>query len=248
MGLVFHQGSFYVSHRAQDRTGAVSRIAADGTVTQILSGIEDSRAEHQVNDLRVGADGRMYLASGPATNSGVMGIDLAPVVSLHPMLRTRPCKDIVLTGQNFQTPDFRTPDPSDTVQTGAFVPFGTSTTPGQVIPGTAKCGGAILAFNPANAEGTLQMHAWDAQGQMFAAVNGYDIRGSRPVNDSRDATYRVQAGASAEGWQCGLHRLPSGTGQRRGHSVRAQREARPGIHAGRTRTTPGATVRRSVWS
>lgn len=29
VGLVFHQGSFYVSHRAQDGTGAVSRIAAD---------------------------------------------------------------------------------------------------------------------------------------------------------------------------------------------------------------------------
>lgn len=207
IGLAFYQGAFYVSHRdGENRTGAVSRVSLDGSsVTQILAGIEDSQAEHQVNDVRVGPDGKMYLASGPATNSGIVGLDLAPVVSLNPMVRHRPCQDMVLTGRNFETPDFRTKDnPSDLSRTGAFVPFGTETTPGQVIPGVKKCGGAIFAFDPNNAEETLQQHAtglrnviglaWDAQGEMFAAVNGYDVRGSRPVNDVWDATYRVRAG------------------------------------------------------
>jgi len=110
----------------------------------------------------------------------------------------------VLTGQNFQTPEFRTSNPSDTVRTGAFVPFGTETTPGQVIRGVRKCGGAILAFDPNNAEATVQQYAtgfrniigiaWNASNEMFAAVNGYDVRGSRPVNDPWDATYKVRAG------------------------------------------------------
>jgi glucose/arabinose dehydrogenase len=206
VGLAFYKGAFYVSHRdARDRSGAVSRVTLDGTVTQILSGLVDSQAEHQVNDLRVGPDGRMYLAAGPATNSGVVGIDLAPFVSRSPMLHHRPCQNIVLTGQNFETPDFRTKDdPSDLARTGAFVPFGTETTPGQVIPGVKKCGGAIFTFDPNNAEATLQPYAtgfrniigfaWDGRGDMFAAVNGYDIRGSRPVNDKWDATYHVHAG------------------------------------------------------
>ena len=30
---------------------------------------------------------------------------------------------------------------------------------------------------------------------MYAAVNGYDIRGSRPVRDDLDATYRIEEGA-----------------------------------------------------
>jgi glucose/arabinose dehydrogenase len=207
VGLAFHKGAFYVSHRdKQNRTGAVSRVPMDGsTVTQILSGIVDSQAEHQVNDLRVGPDGRLYLAAGPATNSGVVGLDLAPVVALNPKVHHRPCQNMVLTGRNFQTPDFRTKDnPGDVARTGAFVPFGTETKPGQVIPGVKKCGGAIFAFDPANAEGTLEQYAtgfrniigfaWDGQGNMFGAVNGYDIRGSRPVNDNVDATYRIRQG------------------------------------------------------
>jgi len=146
VGLAFFQGAFYVSHRdPRDRSGAVSRVTPAGSLTTILTGILDSQSEHQVNDLRVGPDGRMYLASGPATNSGVVGLDLAPFVSRSPMVHARPCQDIVLTGQNFQTPDFRTPDPSDTVRTGAFVPFGTETTPGQVVRGVRK---RVVPFFP----------------------------------------------------------------------------------------------------
>jgi glucose/arabinose dehydrogenase len=88
VGLTFHDGSFFITHRAQDRTGAVSRVSLDGSRTQILSGILDSQAEHQVNDVKVGPDGRMYLASGPATNSGVMGIDNAPNVERSPLVHT----------------------------------------------------------------------------------------------------------------------------------------------------------------
>jgi glucose/arabinose dehydrogenase len=205
VGLTWHKGAFYVTHRAADRTGAVSRVTPDGTVTQILSGIIDSQAEHQVNDIRVGPDGRMYLCSGPAGNSAVVGIDNAPFINRSPDVHTTPGQDIVLTGQNFQTPDFRTEDPSDLAQTGAYVPFGTPTTPGQVIPGTNKPGGAILVFDPERAEATVRPYvwgmrnvigiAWNSRGEMYAAVNGYDIRGSRPVKDEFDATYRVRAGA-----------------------------------------------------
>ena len=205
VGMTFYQGAFYISHRAADRTGAVSRVSLNGAVTSLLSGIIDSQSEHQVNDIRVGPDGRMYLCSGPAGNAAVMGIDNAPFINRSPEVRATPGQDIVLTGRNFQTPDFRTPDPSDVVQTGAFVPFGTPTTPGQVIKGTNKPGGAILVFDPNNAEGTVRPFAWgfrnvigvawDQAGQMYAAVNGYDIRGSRPVRDEFDATYRVAEGA-----------------------------------------------------
>jgi glucose/arabinose dehydrogenase len=153
IGIVWHQGAFYVSHRdPQDRTGAVSRVTPSGQVTRILTGILDSQAEHQVNELLVGRNGQMFLATGPATNSGVVGLDLAPAVALSPKLHTTPCQDIVLTGVNYITPDFRAPPQGDLATTGAFVPFGTETKPGQVIQGTKKCGGSILVFDPNNAE------------------------------------------------------------------------------------------------
>ncbi|MDQ3549841.1 MAG: sugar dehydrogenase [Chloroflexota bacterium] len=206
VGLEWHDGAFYISARDPvDRTGAVFRVTLDGQVTKLLTGIIDSQSEHQINDLQVGPDGMMYLASGPAGNSAVMGIDNAPFIMRSPMVHTTSCQDIVLTGQNFGTPDFRTDDPSDMAMTGAFVPFGTETMPGQVIEGNNKCGGAILVFDLDDPEGTIRPYAhgfrnvigfaWDDGGQMYAAVNGYDIRGSRPVRDEYDATYRVEEGA-----------------------------------------------------
>ncbi|MDQ4078395.1 MAG: superoxide dismutase family protein [Chloroflexota bacterium] len=208
VGLTWHDGAFYFTHRnAGDLTGAVSKVTLDGAVTPLFSGIIDSKAEHQINDIKVGPDGRMYVTVGPATNAGVVGPDLAPWVMQSPDLHTTVCQDIVLTGRNFRTPDFRTmDDPNDMTVTGAFVPFGTVTTPGQVIPGTDKCGGSILVFDPNNAEATIHPYAWGFRnllglawdpntGEMYVAQNGYDIRGARSVNDEWDPTYRVREGA-----------------------------------------------------
>lgn len=206
VGLTWHDGEFYFTHRAKDRTGAVSRVTPDGQVTPLFSGILDSASEHQVNDIKVGPDGRMYVASGPAFNSAVAGEDNGPSVERTPDVHTTPCRDIVLTGLNFESSNILTPNnQSDKALTGAFVPFGTETTPGQVIQGSNKCGGAILTFDPADPEGTLRPFAdgfrniigfaWDDSGEMYAAENGYDIRGSRPVGDEFEATFRVREGA-----------------------------------------------------
>jgi putative cell wall-binding protein/glucose/arabinose dehydrogenase len=206
VGLTYHDGHLYFTHRdGQDRTGSVSRVSLDGQqVTQVLSGIIDSQSEHQVNDLVVGPDGTMYLSSGMAGNAAVLGLDTAAFTARSPQVRATPCRDLVLTGRDFVTPDFRTQAPDDLARTGAYVPFGTSTTPGQRIAGTNKCGGSILAFDPNNAEATVRPIAdglrnvlglrFDARGEMFVATNGYDIRGSRPVRDDFDGTYKVREG------------------------------------------------------
>ena len=207
-GMSWFDGAFYITHRdADDRSGAVSRVSPEGEVTQLFSGFVDSQSEHPLSDIQPGPDGLLYIGTGPAANSAVVGLDIAAFVERSPELHTTPCQDITLQGLNFQTPDFRTEDPSDFALTGAYVPFGTETTPGQVIPGTVKCGGAVIAFDPASEdpEATLDVYAWgmrnvigiawDADGTMYAGVNGYDVRGTRPVNDEYDATYRVQEDA-----------------------------------------------------
>ena len=207
-GMSWYDGNFYITHRdADDRTGAVSRVSPEGEVTQLFSGFIDSQSEHPLSDIQPGPDGRLYIGTGPAANSAVVGLDIAAFVERSPELHTTPCEDITLRGLNFQTPDFRTEDASDLTLTGAYVPFGTETFPGQVIPGTLKCGGAVIAFDPASddPESTLDVYAWgmrnvigvawDADGTMYAGVNGYDVRGTRPINDEYDATYRVEEGA-----------------------------------------------------
>lgn len=204
-GMVWYKGALYFTHRAKDRTGAVSRMTPEGKVTELFNGVVDSQTDHFLNDIRVGPDGRMYVASGVGGNTIVMGIDMAAMIKKSPNAHATSAKDIVLTGRNFQSPDFRTKDQGDKAMTGAFVPFGTETKPGQVIKGRNKAGGAILAFDPNNAEATLKPYAWgfrnvvgmawNKQGEMFACQNGYDINGPRPILDQYDPTYRVRQDA-----------------------------------------------------
>ncbi|MBZ9731615.1 hypothetical protein LB467_18160 [Salegentibacter sp. JZCK2] len=204
IGLVWHEGWFYFTHRAEDLTGAVSRVNKNGQLELLFKGIIDNQDEHQINDIQVGPDGLMYVSVGMAGNSAVVGPDIAPAVKKSPNLRARPCEDIVLIGKNYESLNFLTPEEEDMVKTGAYVPFGVETHPGQVIQGVTLCGGSILKFDPNNAMGTITTHAWglrnpigltwDSNGDMYAAENGYDIRGLRPVKDYMDASLRIHQG------------------------------------------------------
>ena len=203
-GMTWHDGAFYITHREMDLCGAVSRVTPDGERTQILGGIVDSKSDHQPNDVRVGEDGRMYVCVGIAGNTGFMDENMIPFVQKEPDGHPTVAEDIVLRGVNIELPNFLEDGPG-TVRTGAFVPFGTETEPGQVIEGRDKCGGSILAFDPENAEATVEPHvwglrnaigiAWNEDGEMFVAENGYDNAPGRPIADNHDATYRVREGA-----------------------------------------------------
>lgn len=147
VGLTWHNGAFYFTHRdADDLTGAVSRITPEGELETILTGIKDSQSEHQINDIAVGPDGRMYVTVGAVGNSGVADDSIAPWIMKSKDLHAHACQDIVLTGRNFKFPNPLTKeDEMDMIVTGAYVPFGTETSVGQTIEGHKKCGGAILA-------------------------------------------------------------------------------------------------------
>ncbi len=54
-----------------------------------------------------------------------MGQDMLSFIIASPNTHATACEDIVLTGLNYQTADFRTEKPGDMVVTGAYVPFGT---------------------------------------------------------------------------------------------------------------------------
>lgn len=204
VSMIWHKGWFYFTHRAEDLTGAVSRVNKEGLIELLFSGIIDSQAEHQINDIKVGPDGMMYVSVGMAGNAAVMGMDVGPFMMRSPEVMARPCQDIVLVGRNFLSPDFRTEDIEDMVLTGAYVPFGVKTTPGQIIQGVKLCGGSILKFDPDNSISTITTYAWgfrnligltwDSKGNMYAAENGYDIRGLRPVKDDMDASLRIHEG------------------------------------------------------
>jgi hypothetical protein len=234
-GVDFHQGSFYIAEGGERGGGRILRVGTDGRTTVLVEGIP-SMGDHHTNGPRVGRDGWVYFGVGTATNSGVVGVDNYDFGWLrrYPQLHDTPCRDVTLAGRNYTTPNPLTPDPRDRVATGAFVPFGTPTREGQVIPGRMPCHGAILRLRPGG--GTLELVAWGLRnpfglawspdGRLYVTENQYDVRGSRPAGGKEGATH-PGSGAGTAGVRCQLQPVPPRRRARGG--ARAQQQATPGV-------------------
>lgn len=180
--------------------GRIVRIARTGERTVLVDDLP-SRGDHRTNALVLGPDGALYFAVGSATNSGVVGPDNLVLggLSSNPDLHDVPCQDLILTGANFESEDPLNPAGPE-VLTGAYVPLGTKTEPGQVVHGRIPCGGAV--FRVPTGGGPLELIAsgfrdpsglaFSPDGALFTVDQGYDVRGSRPVFGSADALWRVE--------------------------------------------------------
>lgn len=201
-GVTYHEGAFYVAGGTLVG-GQISRITLDGQVRPLVQNLP-SFGDHHTNGPVVGPDGLLYFGQGTATNSGVVGPDNADFGWLyrHPRFHDVPCEDVTLLGRNFTSGNPLTAASGDRATTGAYVPFGTPTTAGQVIPGKVPCGGAVMRVSPQG--GTLEVVAWGFRnpfglawspaGQLYVVENAYDVRGSRPVFGSGDVLWHVQPG------------------------------------------------------
>jgi glucose/arabinose dehydrogenase len=201
--IEFYDGKLYVSHR-----GIISTVDPDtGTVKDIIIGLP-STGDHHNNQIAIGKDNRIYFGQGEATNSGVVGEDNFKLgwLKTSPQFHDTPAKNITLSGVNFVTTNPLTAEPNDTSTTGAFVPFGTFTYKGQVIPGNIKCNGCILS---ANLDGTnLKLVGWgvrsaygialfpDDPAKLLVTVNGADERGSRPIANDTEKIYSIDISSS----------------------------------------------------
>lgn len=202
-GVVHHGGKFYVADGNVLEGGRLLSISADGRIEALVSDLP-SFGDHHTNGPAVGPDGWIYFAQGTATNSGVVGEDNHKFgwLKRKPDFHDVPGQDITLSGENFETPDFLNPGAGRTVRTGAFLPFGTPSQPGQVIRGQVKCSGAVLRVRPEGGEPELVAWgfrnpfglAFAADGSLFVTENGFDDRGSRPAWGTPDFLWRVERG------------------------------------------------------
>ena len=196
-GLALRNGTLYISH------GGKVSIAQGQGVRDIVTDLP--LGDHHNNKIVFGPDGKLYMGQGTVTNSGVVGIDnfLFGWLKERPRNHEVPCRDITLTGENFETENPLT-EADDRVTTGAYKPFGTASTRGEVIPGNVKCGGSIARFN---ADGSgFEVVAWglrnpfgvqfDRNGQLWTTFHGADVRGSRNIFNDPDYLIQVQEG----GW------------------------------------------------
>ena len=205
-GIAFANGAFYVAEGGELEGGRILRIGAQGEVRALLDGLP-SRGDHHTNGPAIGPDGWLYFGQGTYTNSAVVGPDNAQMgwLKRHPDLSDIPCWDVTLTGANF-----RSSDPiggrSEAI-TGAYLPFGTPSSPGQVIRGQVPCSGAVLRIRPEG--GTPELVAWglrnpfglafDPDGRLYVTDNSYDERGSRGVFGTGDLLWAVAPG-TWHGW------------------------------------------------
>lgn len=203
-GIVFHEGNFYVSEGGAKEPGRIVRVTPNGELSAVVEGLP-SRGDHHTNGPAIGSDGQLYFTQGTRTNSGIVGVDNHEYGWLKraPELHDVPCRDVKLAGVNFSSANPLT-EGDDEVTTGAFVPFGTATQPGQVITGSVPCSGAVLRVPPSG--GKPQLVAWGfrnpfgiafaTDGRLFVTDNAYDERGSRPVFGTGDYLWQVAEG----GW------------------------------------------------
>lgn len=201
-GLLWHQGRLYISHKTK-----VSIINDDGTLKDVVTDLP-SLGDHFNNQPVAGPDGKIYFGQGVATNAGVVGVDnfVFGWLGKNPSFHDTPAHDIQVTGEQFVTLDpmvlTNSKEPA-LVRTGAFNAFGQGAVKGGVVKGNVKANGTILRMNPDGSG--LEVYAWGLRnpyglawgrdGKLYAADNGYDDRGSRPVANAPDVLWQVKQGA-----------------------------------------------------
>lgn len=208
-GIVFDGTSFIVAEGGTLGGGRIVRIQPDGAMDVLVADLP-SLGDHQTNGPALGPDGKIYFAIGTATNSAIVGPDNWDYgwLERHPDFHDIPAKDVVLTGENFVSGDPLTDDPDDRVTTGAFLPFGVPSKPGQVIEGAVPCSGCVMRIDPAGGE--IELVGWGfrnpyglaftPEGTLIVSDNSYDVRGSRPIWGTGDLLWKVEEEGLWYGW------------------------------------------------
>jgi len=196
-GALWHDGYLYFTN-----TDRISRLRPGGAIEDIVTDLP-GRGDHQTNYPVLGQDGKLYFGVGTATNAGVVGADNFAYEWLpkFPVFHDVPAQDIVLAGRNYQYKNVLG-NVLETVHSGAYVPFGTETAPGQVVGGSVKCSGSILRCNPDGSG--LEVVAWGLRnpyglafapdGRLYATEHGMDDRGGRYIVGDLDDFYEIRPG------------------------------------------------------
>ena len=204
-GLTFYQGSLYLSEGGHPAgAGRISRLDLEGRQTVILDNLPGPGNYH-TNMVVFGPDGKLYFSQGAMTNTGYVGLDAYELgwLRLLPHAHDLPGYEIELAGVNLETANPLSNEAGARVRTGAFVPFGKVTRPGQRIPAQLSCTSAIMRCNIDGSD--LELVAWGLRnayglgflpdGRLLAVDQGADDRGSRPVGNVPDLLFEVRQGA-----------------------------------------------------
>lgn len=201
-GLAYHDGRLYISEGGHP--GRISRLdprTEEAAAETVLDGLPGPGNYH-TNMTAFGPDGKLYFSQGAMTNTGIIGLDAYELGWLKrlPHAHDLPPYELELRGVNVETDDpFH---PGQRTSTGAFVPFGTASEPGQRVPAAFPCTSAVMRCDPDGSG--LELVAWGLRnafglgflpdGRLLATDQGADDRGSRPVGNIPDLLFEVKEG------------------------------------------------------
>lgn len=130
-GVWFSNGYFYIAEGGQLEGGKILKADMQGNINVLVDNLP-SLGDHHTNGPVV-HQGYVWFGQGTATNSSVVGIDnyqfgwLKRYSDFHDI----PCMDIKLAGVNFTTENALEEGSSQELQTGAYLPYGVASEPGQ---------------------------------------------------------------------------------------------------------------------
>lgn len=216
-GMAVHAGELLVSARDERDRGVV--VAFDlaslpdddededrQPAMRTIVGELPAQGDHGVTALAIHPQtGRVFFGLGSATNSGVVGVDNweAGWLKNHPNAHDLPLGQLKIFGYRFDTEDpqagFLRPDK---VNTAPFNPFGQSD---QRIPAAedAKPTAALYSVDPRGGDLRVEAHgirhprglAFSRYANLYAANQGMELRGTRPVKDDPDVLLRIPLSA-----------------------------------------------------
>jgi glucose/arabinose dehydrogenase len=196
--LLWHESRLFISHK-----GKIS-VLEDGKVRDIVTDLP-SLGDHSNGQMTLGLDNKIYFGLGSATNAGVVGEDnfANGWAKKHPEVCETTAKDIVITGQTFETADPRSKDKATKVKTSAYQPFGKTVPDGTVIKGRTKANCTVLRVNTDGSD--LEVFAWGFRNpygvawgpdkQLYVGDSGSDERGSRHIANAPEKLFAIKQGA-----------------------------------------------------
>ena len=203
-GAAYLDGRIYIAEGGELEGGKILALDPQDPNLKLRPVVEGlpSTGDHHTSGPVVGPDGLLYFGEGTMTNAGVVGDDneLGGWVERFPAAHDVPCVDVALSGVNFGTKKG---------PTGAFLPYGTPSRAGQIVPAGSPCNGAVYRVKPDGCRPELVAWglrdpfglAFSPKGALFATDAGYDERGARPVWGAADFLWSISTGTPAwYGW------------------------------------------------
>ena len=207
-GIAASNGKLFVSHRDINDMGVITAFNYDGTHSTVVSEFP-AQGEYGITDIAIHpGDGRLYFGVGPATNSGVVGID----DWAEGWLKKRPnaCDvspvDLKLYGLKFTSsnPFAGVFGGGDTGVTAAFQPFNTNNLLRIKRAVNNRANSCIYSISPSGGDLTLESFGIrlprglgfpDSGFGPYATNDGMEMRGTRPIKDDADAFVKISPDA-----------------------------------------------------